>query len=328
MIRNGVRFASLALTVGALGWLAWHGVFPQRNPLHPNEHIIAEDQLTPHQWRRFLGRQDVQIALTYFFVVSGATTVLPSDFNTASNTINAIGSGAGGGGADSGSGGGGGGGGEFSSIVNYAGHSAGQTVNVQVGAGDTFFDTTAILLAKTGGAGADGGAGGGGAGGGGGLASSGVGTVKFSGGGGGTGGTGIPGSMCSASSDGTGAGAGGAAGPHGIGNNGADGTVTTTTAPGGAGGVGDAGNTAAGANGTQFNATHGSGGGGAGGAGTATGSTGGAGGGGGSYGGGGGGGGPGATVNGAGGNAFQGLIAIAYTPSGGGGARSFGFIIS
>src|SRR5712691_941815 len=317
MVRDRIRYASLALGAGALGWLAWHGVFPERNPVRPDEYIIAEDQIDPHQWQRFLSRQDVILALTFVFATAGPTTTLPADFNTASNQINAIGSGTGGlgGAAASGCAGGAGGnagaGGAFAQIVNYSGHTAGQAVNVTVGAGDTVFDTTAILLAKAASVAT------------GGQASASVGTTKFSGGNGGSASGSGP-----CSGGGGGGGGGGAAGPHGIGSNGANGISDS----GGAGGAGDAGNTAAGGNGRRVDATHGSGGGSAGGGGGAVCASGSAGGNAGRYGAGGGGGGGsglGGGGGGAGGNAFQGLIAIGYTPaSGGGTARSFGFIIS
>src|SRR5260370_19990234 len=96
MVRDRIRYASLALGAGALGWLAWHGVFPQRNPVYPNEYIVAEDQLDPHQWRKLFSRQDVILALTFVFATAGPAFTLPADFNTASNQINAIGAGTGG----------------------------------------------------------------------------------------------------------------------------------------------------------------------------------------------------------------------------------------
>lgn len=320
MIRNGGRYISLVLGAGALWWLAHQGVFPRQNPLRPNQYILEEHQLNRHGWANLLNRHDVIIGLIWFFVTAGPTATLPVDFSTVSNQINIIGNGAGGqGGATgaicgcsiiSGAGGFGGGAGAFAQIVNYAVHGAGSVINVNF-TGDVWFDTSATVLAKS----ASGQTGG--------SAASSVGTTKFTGGNGGSGGSG---GACTGA--GGGGGGGGAGGPHGAGSTGGNGiNGHVGLSAGGAGGAADSGNTPAGSDGTQFDATHGCGGGGHGGtgpfgscgtAGTIAGK----------YGGGGGGGGGGYGAPGfAGGNAFQGLIAISYTPAGGG-ARSFGLIVA
>lgn len=329
MISHNVRYVSFAASAAALLWLAHAGIIPTPNPVQPGQYLLETSAHPPRTLRTFFRRPDVIIGLSFVFATAGPTVTLPSDFNINSNTIACIGAGfAGqggqpstggfGGGGPTGAGGVGGGGGAFASISNYSAHGAGAIVNVQVGAGDTWFDTSSTVLAKasTGQVG--------------GLASSSIGTVTYSGGNGGNGGAGGD----SSGNGGGGGGGGGAAGPHGAGNNGATGAIPTH----GGGATGDAGNTPANSNGTQFDASHGSGGGadGGDGGGFTHGTNDGASGlGGGAYGGGGGGGGGGGTssVNGSGnggngGNAFQGLIAISYTPASGGGmARSFGVII-
>lgn len=341
-LHNGRRYVAF-LAGAALFWpvldavltASTHRGFDPPFP-HPFEHgvwVVDRDVMSERGWSDLSKKfPDTIFALTWIFLTSGTSHTLESDFNTLSNQINAIGSGTGGfsgapatGGCNfvNGDGGAGGAGGAFSQIVNYAGHTAGQSVNIQVGTSDTSFDSTAVLFAKA----ASGSTGG--------QAASGVGTTKFSGGNGGSGGSHLLGGS------GGGGGGGGAAGPHGAGNNGANGGNATSVAPGGggAGATGDAGNTAAGANGSQFgpNASSqfdGSGGGGAGGAGVPSGpNNGNPGSSGGFFGGGGGGGGGGATncailgSGGAGGGGTQGLIAYSYTPVAGSGARSFGFII-
>lgn len=318
MIRHGVRYVSFAASASALLWLAHAGIIPTPHPFQPGQYLLETGGHAPRTLRIFFRRPDVIVGLLYVFVTGGATVTLPSDFNTASNQINAIGasvagsSGANSGGDTGGAGGAAGGGGAFAKIFNYSGHTAGQVVNIQVGTGDTWFDSTAVLLAKA----ASGQTGG--------QAASCVGTVTFSGGNGGSGGAAGGGGFGGGGSGGGGGGGGGAAGPDGAGNNGANGSSPA----GGIGATGDAGNTAANANGTQFDPTHGSGGGGTGGAGgtTTNGTAGNAGGLYGAGGGGGGGGGP-AKLGAAGGALAQGLIVIGYTPAGGG-SRSFGFILT
>lgn len=293
---------------------------PFKHPFYEDVWIVQKDALSVREWIDLERQHHINLALTWIFLTSGGSTVLPNDFNTASNQINGIGSGAGGaagtgGGPGFGGGGGnGGGGGAFAQIVNYSGHSAGQTVNITVGAGDSVWDNSSVLVAQR----AMGSTGG--------SAAASTGTTKFSGGNGGSGSFG-------------GAGGGGAAGPHGAGNSGGNGTAGLFNNAG-AGGAGDANNTAANSNGTQFgpNASSqfvGPGGGGDGGLGNsgcgngANGSNAGF------YGaGGGGGGGGGATCimgssttnGGSGGNATQGLLAFSYTPATAH-ARSFGFIL-
>jgi hypothetical protein len=96
MIRNGGKYASLILGASALVWLAQHGVTPLPNPLRPDEYLIDERQISQRTWTDLIQRKDVIFCLVWFFVTSGTTTTLPSDFNTASNQINVIGNGAGG----------------------------------------------------------------------------------------------------------------------------------------------------------------------------------------------------------------------------------------
>jgi hypothetical protein len=279
-IDHNVRYVAFAASGAALLWLAMAGIVPVKHPLRPNEYLIDTSTHSPRTMRNFFRRQDVVLALTFVFATAGPSLVLPADFNTASNQINAIGSGTGGAGGGNGSttggccpsvvggpGGAAGAGGAFARIVNYAGHTAGQTVNCTVGSGDTVFDTSSILLAKAG-SGSTGGS-----------AAASVGTTKFSGGNGGAGGF-----VCGFS--GGGGGAGGAAGPNGAGNNGANGLTQPAGFDGGAGASADAGSGGgggaggfgnpgtgspggAGGNGTEFNASHGSGGGGGGGGGVA-----------------------------------------------------------
>ena len=345
MIRNSVKYISLICGTYAafeivLNASVIRGLeLPARNPIHPRQWIVDERVMSPREWRIYLRRPDVIIALTYVFVVGGSTVTLPSDFNIMSNVISCVGAGQGGGGGQSGSvgsgagaGAAGGGGGAFASVTNYSAHSGGAVVNVQVGTFDTWFDSSSVVLAKAAVQQI------------GGQASACVGSVKFSGGNGGNGGNpGDPSGM-----GGGGGGGGGAAGPNGPGINGANGIVITGSGQqsGGVGGAGDSGNTpggatpggSPGASGTQFDATHGCGGGG-------TGSNGGGfyrgtndaqspGGAAGSYGAGGGGGGGGGWSSGTGsgnggtgGNSYQGLIAIAYTQASLSRARTFAIII-
>ncbi len=326
MIENQVRYFAFSASAAALLWLAHAGFFPTPHPFHKDQYLVESDPTSVREQktlRAFFRRDDVILALTWFFATSGPSLVLPSDFNTLSNQVNAIGAGAGGLGGDaSGNGGIAGGAGAFAQIVNYHAHSAGQTVACQVGADVTIFDSVAVLLADD----ANGQFGG--------LASVCVGTLKFSGGNGGSGGgpNGTP--TIGGFADqvgGGGGGGGGAGGPNGAGNNGANGDTASTNAPGagGAGATADAGHTPGDSDGTQFDPTHGAGGGGDGGLGGVIGGNGAAGRNGGRYGGGGGGGGgagQGAS-GGNGGNAFQGLIGIGYTVAGSATARSYGFIL-
>ena len=299
---------------------------------------------------------EAHAANTVIFIATTASTtwVVPSDWNSASNTIEVVG--GGGGRGNNSSGAGGGGGGAYSKATNVT-LTAGGTVTIAVGTGgaatvaggDTFVCNATANCASIAGtavvAGAKGGSGGSGAtGGAGGATSTAVGAVKNSGGTGGTGGAVGP----------SGGGGGGAGAPGGAGlNGGAGGSDIGGGGGGGAGGAsstaGVAGNSASGGNGGNGQAgtggglggapggagSNGGGGGGGneasnggnGGAGTEWDATHGAGGGGGSSGdpsapgttGGtgalyGGGGGGGNT----GGTGAQGIIVITYTPSGGG----------
>ena len=199
-------------------------------------------------------------ATTVVYLTSGTTWTVPSDWNNALNTIETIG--AGGAGAVSG-----GGGGAYSKISNLT-LSPG-SVTYQVGVGgtsngatgtDTWFNGASLAASSVGAKGGGGGISGAGsvAGGAGGLASSGIGTTKYSGGNGGV--------ASGASSQGSGG--GGAAGLNGAGG------VGVAAGSGGAGGQGDNGHGGAGGtggstganggNGTEYDASHGSGGGGGG----------------------------------------------------------------
>ena len=304
-IESSVRYVSFAASAAALLWLANAGIVPLRHPLSPDQYLIETGAHQPRILRNFFRRPDVIIGLAFVFATAGPTITLPADFNVSSNQANAIGAGAPGLAGAGNAGGDGGGGGAFSQVANYSAHGAGQAVNVIVGAGDTTFDTAAILVAKaasllTGG-----------------QASSSVGSIKFSGGNGGLGVT-----LTGGNSGGAGGGGGGAAGPNGAGNNGGDGGTGSgagagTGSGGGDGATGDGGNTPRGANGTTFDPTHGSGGGGDGGGPAANGSDGGL------YGAGGGGGGN--TAN--GGNFGPGLVAIGYTTLSPTGPRSYAFFL-
>jgi hypothetical protein len=118
-MKNGGRYASLILGAGALLFLAEHGIPTLVNPFKngsdgaPIEYLV-EDTVDRTTWENLVSRKDVIVCLVWFFVTSGVTTTLPSDFNTLSNSINIIGNGAPGGGGSGGSAGsscGGGGGG-------------------------------------------------------------------------------------------------------------------------------------------------------------------------------------------------------------------------
>jgi hypothetical protein len=326
--------------VDALLTLSIHRGFdpPRPHPFERGVWIIERDLMSAREWHDFSRKYPIFLALTWLFVTSGATTTLPTDFNIFSNQFNAIGAGVPGSGGTTGvacvangPGGNGGGAGAFASIANYSAHGAGAVVNIQVGAGDTFFDSISVLLAKAG-SGTTGG-----------QASASVGSIKFNGGGGGAGGSGC-------AQVGSGGGGGGAGGPNGQGSTGGNGTIFVfsaatggaggnadgNTVGGGAGGTSSFPNGAVGSNGTEFgpNATSqfaGCGGGGGGGASAAGAASPGGGGNSGAYGGGGGGGGGSGASNpvpgGSGGNSFQGFIGYSYTPTVISGVRNFGFIL-
>ena len=280
--------------------------------------------------------QEAKAADVRIFITSTATTTftVPTDWNSASNTIEVIGGGGGGTGVAAGGSppGGGGGGGAYAKIIN-ATLTAGGTVGIGVGAGgaggsgaangtaggDAWLCNSTANCATIGGTavivGAKGGGGGTGAtGGAGGATSTSVGTTRNRGGTGGSDGL----------SDGAGGG-GGAGGTTAAGSNGANGSSVTGgaggaggAASGGAGGAssGETCPTPAGAGGagTVWDVTHGAGGGGGGGGfgdNSAT-CNGGAGG---NYGGGGGGAGGTPVAAASGGAGQQSLIVVTYTPS-------------
>ena len=175
------------------------------------------------------------------FLTAGTTWTVPSDWNNADFSIEAIGGGAGGapsaGATAAGRGGGGGGG--YSRVVNGdLTLVPGNTVYIRVGTGggpnanggDTWFNRSANaapgavsngVLAKGGSTSAlqVGGSGG--------LAANGVGSTKYSGGSGGN--------SINAQNRG-GGGGGGAAGPNGNGGNGGNSMHSTNNGPGGGGG--------------------------------------------------------------------------------------------
>ncbi len=175
---------------------------------------------------------------TRIFLTGGNIWTVPGDWNNASNTVEAIG--GGGSGVNGGGSGGGGGGGGAYSLTRNVSLLVGSTSAYSVGTAtnDTFFcnASAASCSAITSGSvivGADGGASGSGtSGGAGGAASTGVGTIRYSGGDGGS----------SAGSNKGGGGGGGTAGLNGAGKNGGAGT----NGGGGGGGGADAGSSTAG----------------------------------------------------------------------------------
>jgi hypothetical protein len=294
--------------------------------------------------QRFIGAALLALALgatplsafaTQIFLTSGTSWTVPSDWNNASNTVEAIGAGGSGDIVDDA----GGGGGEYRAITNFSA-TAGSNIPIVIGTGNangndggaTKFNTTSLIAnggkagaSGTGGAGGSGGTGtignnggtgangvsqaggGGGAGGPNGVGGAGGLGLSGNGGGGGGGGGGTAGGNATASVGGTGgnnhSGTGGGAGGTGSGT-GNGGNGTNGGGGGGGNGVGSSSAGGTGGAGTDWDASHGSGGGG-GGAGT-----GGAPGNGGLYGGGGGG------ANVGAGSGAQGIIVITYTPSG------------
>ncbi len=259
-IDHNVRYIGFYASVAAVLWLAHEGMIPLNHPFRPGGYLLETDPTSVREQkilRTFFGRRDVVYALIWQFALGGGSLVLAADFNTADNEIDCIGAGTGGTagtpggsvpgctGATGGDGGTGGAGGAFAQILNYNLHTAGQTVNLQVGAGDTWFDSNTTVLAKA----AFGSTGG--------LAASSIGSLKRSGGNGVVGTSGSPGSPPgNGGGGGDGGGGGGAAGPAGDGLAGG-GTI---------GGAGDGGNTPHQADGTQFQTSppRGSGGGGSG----------------------------------------------------------------
>src|SRR5215813_10564269 len=71
---------------------------------HPLKHlrdrgvwVVEKEVMSPEEWRRLEFEHKIFLSLTWIFLTSGTTHVLESDFNTASNQINGIGSGKAGG---------------------------------------------------------------------------------------------------------------------------------------------------------------------------------------------------------------------------------------
>jgi hypothetical protein len=102
MIKNGGRYAALLLGVGALLWLSEHNVKVGIHPLHSDQYIVQDNEMIQEDWNTFLSRPDVKFLCALVFITGGSSTVLPSDFNTAANTISCIGNGAPGTGGQSG----------------------------------------------------------------------------------------------------------------------------------------------------------------------------------------------------------------------------------
>jgi hypothetical protein len=222
------------------------------------------------------------VGTTIIYLTSGSTWTVPSDWNNANNTIEAIGAG-GTGPSGASPARGGGGGGAYAKAVNVSLESLTQ-VQYQIGAGggtagsgtgptaNTWFKDASTLVAAGGASGTTAGGGAGGS------AANSVGAVVFSGGNGG---------FHNSSGYNLGGGGGGAAGQNGAGGSGGNGVYNSYPGGGGGangganGGTGSAGAGASGGgngglgrfsglypggNGTNFDATHGSGGGGGGGA--------------------------------------------------------------
>jgi hypothetical protein len=225
--------------------------------------------------------------MTTVFLVSGTSWTVPSDWNSAANTVEAIGGGEfGESGADNQfvNGGAGGIGAYYCKISNFSATS-GNSVPIAIGSNlgtDTKFNTSSLVAP------------------GGGSATTPVGTVQNAGGAGGV----------DNAANLNGGGGGGAGGPNGVGAAGQNTSSGITGGTGDSGHGGTGGTNANGSNGTEFDASHGSGGGGSGAtAGTGSAWNGG------NYGAGGGGG---DGLDGsAGGNGGPGIIVITYTPSGG-----------
>jgi hypothetical protein len=338
------------------GHIAWRGWFDDREDADAfllavlTGSILVERELwrlpTPNWHPDFGEHLTYEFATVTFITTTGAGTfTVPGDWNSATNTVGALGGGAGAGRGQSGVGNrSGGGGGAYSESANLS-LTIGASISVQVGAsgagatvvnttggvgGDTWFNGVSLGAATIGAQGGQ--AGVNNATSTGGAAASGTGTTKKSGGsstvngGGGSGGGGGAGAngdggagigdTAGSTANGGGGGGGGNGGSAGsqnsAGTGGGGGAGAASGGNGGAGGNANNGVGAGGLDGTNFDASHGSGGGGGGGAGN-TGGAGATGGVGGSYGAGGGSGGPsngGGQGNGAAGT--QGLIYITY----------------
>lgn len=335
------------------GHIRWHGVFEDRDDFDAFLWAIATGSLDqqPDLWRLPIPQYFpdygegglFMFAATIIVTASGSQSV-PGDWNNAANTIEGIGGGGSGGAGckNNGKRATGGSGAEYRKLTNYA---AGGTFTYTIGAGgaavalttdtisngndggDTILDTTA-LIAKKGLAG---------------TAAAGSNPTPPAGGTGGTGGTGnngggggSTGTANDCASGGGGAGGTTAAGSAGV-TNGSNNTATNGgaggTASGGAAGTGTVLNSAStatggnGGDGSAFDATHGAGGGGGAALNTGTGAA--VGGNGGNYGAGGGG----SDTKATGGNSTSGagaggILFFTYTPTSGGLARNWGYIIN
>jgi len=314
------------------GYVVWTGWFYDRDDFDAFLWAIATGSLRYERdlWRlpTPVWHPDMGESLSYEFAtlnyLNSAGSLLtynrPSDWNNASNYIQAWGGGAGAGrDKSSGAGGvpqGGGGGGAYSINFNLSLSAptsyqvglggTGATSNITRGGtgGNTWFAGTSLASAFVSAQGGQSAAQGSRAGGIGGAAASGIGSGKNNGGNGGAGQSGT---------NGAGGGGGGAAGANGVG-------ITGTVGSGGSGGNGGNGdgnlggagatsNGGIGGNGTEAGSGFGSGGGGGGGAGSPT-----AGGNGGFYGAGGGGGGNSSSSAANGGAGTQGFILVIYDP--------------
>ncbi len=194
--------------------------------------------------------KQAKAANTVIFLTSGANATwnVPSNWNSASNTIEVIGAG-GGGATNTTNAAGGGGGGGYSKVTNLSltpGGTATYTVQgtataANTNGGQTWFNSTTCAGSSVC---ANGGTKGTTTGGAGGSTTGAVGGVTTAGGTGGNGGFNTAcATLC------TGGGGGGAAGPSGVGKNGGAGDATTTGDDGGGGGGGSNGATTGGSSG-------------------------------------------------------------------------------
>src|SRR3984893_2132316 len=101
-IDHNTRYVGFCASAAALLWLAMAGIIPVKHPFRPNEYLIDTSAHPPRTLRNFFRREDVILALTWAFALAGPTFTLQSDFNIASNQINAIGNGSGGAGGQGG----------------------------------------------------------------------------------------------------------------------------------------------------------------------------------------------------------------------------------
>ncbi len=155
--KPGSIFLSFMCGAAVLALFASNGIFPERHPIYKDQYIVERHMLREGDWKVLAHRNDFVLCLVWAFATSGTSTILPSNFTTT-NEIDAIGAGAAGfsganfpSGCCGGSislGGNGGGGGAYAQILNYSGHTAGQAVSIQVGTSDSWFASSATLLAK------------------------------------------------------------------------------------------------------------------------------------------------------------------------------------